>query len=121
MRGHDSLLVTLAEPGGGRGNRLGRGLDDCRSIGDTGHMCLLERIEWSFPLKETHSYACSLPASSSLRIASELPDSRKVPQRRNSSEKVLTIPLEIGYIICMQTLLSGRLLKWITPTALDCS
>ena len=35
-------------------------------------MCLLEGIRRVFPLKETHVYLCSLPVSSSLRIAWEL-------------------------------------------------
>src|SRR2546430_15402042 len=76
--GQDSVLVKMrshqhhfAKPGGGRGNELGRGLDDYRSIGDTGHRCLLEGMRLFFPLKEAHFYPGSLQVSSSLRIAWE--------------------------------------------------
>src|SRR5258708_39412346 len=54
--GRDSVLAKMrryqdnfAKPGRGRGNGLGRGLDTHRSISDTGHMCLLERMELIFP------------------------------------------------------------------------
>ncbi len=47
--GQDALPAKIpddqrdfAKPRRGRGNGLGRSLDDHRSIGDTGHMCLLE-------------------------------------------------------------------------------
>jgi len=74
--GQDSVLAKMrsqqhdfAKPRRGRGNRLGRGLDDYRSIGDTGHMYLLKGMELFFPFKEAHFYPCSLRVSSSLRIA----------------------------------------------------
>ncbi len=69
MRRHQH---DFSEPGRGRGNGCGRGLDDYRSIGDTGHMYLLERLGVFFPLKEAHFYPCLLEGSSSLRIAWEI-------------------------------------------------
>ena len=46
-----------------------RGLDDYRSIGNTGHMCLLERKCCAFPSQRGTFYSPSLRLSSSLRIA----------------------------------------------------
>ncbi len=77
---------NLAKPGRSRGNGLGRDLDDYRSISDTGHMCLLEGIRRVFPLKEAHVYLCSLPVSSSLRIAwviAPVSRLRIIPRMRN--------------------------------------
>ena len=58
----DSVLAQMrrhqyhfAKPGGGRGNALGRGLDDYRSIGDTGHMYLLEGMG-CFSLSKRHIF-----------------------------------------------------------------
>src|SRR6266480_2895377 len=57
MRRHQH---DFSEPGRGRGNGCGRGLDDYRSIGDTSHRYLLERFGLFFPLKEAHFYPCLL-------------------------------------------------------------
>jgi len=74
--GEDTVLAQMrrhqhdfAKPGRGRGNGCSRGLDDYRSISDTGHTYLLEGMGLFFPLKEAHFYSCLLPVSSSLRIA----------------------------------------------------
>src|SRR5260370_32928562 len=60
---------NLDKPGWGQGRSLRRGLDGCRSIGDTGHMCLLERKCCAFPSQRGTFYSTSLLLSSSLRIA----------------------------------------------------
>src|SRR4029434_4443874 len=54
--GQDTVLAKVPDeqrsfpkPGRGRGNGRSRSLDDYRSIGDTDHMCLLERMECVLP------------------------------------------------------------------------
>ncbi len=58
----------FAEPGWRRGNRLRRGLDVDRKIGDTDQWSSLNHGNVSFfPLKEAHFYTCLLLLTTSLR------------------------------------------------------
>src|SRR5947209_596019 len=72
--GEDTVLAKIsgnqrdfAKPGRGRGNGLGRGLDDHRSIGNTGHICLLEGMCVVLSSQRGTFYASSLLFGISLR------------------------------------------------------